>query len=418
MRDTFYTAVDIGTSKVTVLLSRVGTEGDLKVFGIGSVPSEGIQRGRVENIEEARASVSAALAEAQRYIGRESVASSAYVSVSGSHISSVNRSEILDNQATPDDISAKMLSGMLRGSFPKIDQTQQVLHVIPMGYTVDGLTGVRNPMGLAGNLVEMEAHVVVGESIVLQNTIKAVEAKDVSVKSLVLQGMASAESTLTGDEREMGVVLLDIGAGTTDLVIYRQGTPWYSAVLPVGGYALTRDLAAALRSPLHVAEEVKVKWGSVDPESVPSDEEIELPAFRGQRRHSVPRRGLAGPLHDRMTEIMKMALTHIRQAGMKDWPIGGLVLTGGGAQMTGLLEMAARIVGEPVRVGYPYGLYGLPDQLRKPTFSAAVGLLLWGIKHHDSAEKLGMPTVTAKETKTRRWRFGPARRRGSKVETG
>jgi len=199
MRDTFYTAVDIGTSKVTVLLSRVGTEGDLKIFGIGSVPSEGIQRGRVENIEEARASVSAALAEAQRYIGRESVASSAYVSVSGSHISSVNRSEILDNQATPEDISSKMLSGMLRGSFPKIDQTQQVLHVIPMGYTVDGLTGVRNPMGLAGNLVEMEAHVVVGESIVLQNTIKAVEAKDVSGKSLVMSGMASAKPTLTGD---------------------------------------------------------------------------------------------------------------------------------------------------------------------------------------------------------------------------
>ena len=181
MRDTFYTAVDIGTSKVTVLLSRVGTEGDLKIFGTGVVPSEGIQRGRVENIEEVRASVKAALTEAQRYIGRESIASSAYVSVSGSHISSVNRSEILDNQATPDDISAKMLDGMLRGSFPKIDQDQQVLHVIPMGYTVDGLTGVRNPMGLAGNLVEMEAHVVVGEAIVLQNTVKAVEAKDVSV---------------------------------------------------------------------------------------------------------------------------------------------------------------------------------------------------------------------------------------------
>ena len=149
MRDTFYTAVDVGTSKVTVLLSRVGTEGDLKIFGTGVVPSEGIQKGRVENIEEARATVESALAEAQRYIG-EPVSSSAYVTVSGSHISSINRSEILDNQATPDDISAKMLDGLLKGSFPKIDQGQQVLHVIPMGYTVDGLSGVRNPMGLAG----------------------------------------------------------------------------------------------------------------------------------------------------------------------------------------------------------------------------------------------------------------------------
>ena len=416
MRDTFYTAVDIGTSKVTVLLSRVGTEGDLKIFGIGVVPSDGIQRGRVDDIEDAKASVKAALTEAQRYIGGESVTCSAYVSVSGSHISSLNRSEILDNQATPDDISAKMLNGLLRGSFPKINQDQQVLHVIPMSYTVDGLTGVRNPMGLAGNLVEVEAHVVVGESIVLQNTIKAVESKDVAVKSLVLQGIASAESTLSGDEREMGVVMMDIGAGTTDLVIYRQGAPWYSTVLPVGGYALTRDLGAAMRAPLHVAEEIKVKWGSVDLESIDEDDEVELPNFQGERVKSVPRRALSAPLHDRMVEILKMAISQVRQAGMSDWPIGGLVLTGGGAQMTGLPELAARIVGEPVRVGYPYGIYGLPAQLRKPTFSTAVGLLLWGIKHHDSAEKLGLPTAT--ETKRRRWRFRPGGGRRNKVEMG
>ncbi len=413
MRDTFYTAVDIGTSKVTVLLSRVGTEGDLKIFGTGIAPSDGIRRGRVDDIEEARASVKTALAEAQRYIGGESMTCSAYVSVSGSHITSMNRSEILDNQATPDDISAHMLDSLLRGSFPSIGQDQQVLHVIPMGYTVDGLTGVRNPMGLAGNLVEVEAHVVVGESIVLQNTIKAVESKDVAVKSLVLQGISSAESTLTGDEREMGVVMLDIGAGTTDLVIYRQGAPWYSAVLPVGGYALTRDLAAALRSPLYVAEDIKVKWGSVDPDSIPVNDEVELPDFKGQRRKSVPRRALSEPLHDRMSEILKMAIARVRQAGINDWPIGGLVLTGGGAQVAGLPELAARMVGEPVRVGYPYGIYGLPAQLRKPTFSTAVGLLLWGIKHHDSADKLGVPT--GKETKSRRW-FRPVRRRKSKVE--
>ena len=411
MRDTFYTAVDVGTSKVTVLLSRVGTEGDLKIFGTGVVPSEGIQKGRVENIEEARATVESALAEAQRYIG-EPVSSSAYVTVSGSHISSINRSEILDNQATPDDISAKMLDGLLKGSFPKIDQGQQVLHVIPMGYTVDGLSGVRNPMGLAGRLVEVEAHVVVGEAVVLQNTVKAVESKDLSVSSMVLQGMASAEATLTGDEREMGVVLLDIGAGTSDMVIYRQGAPWYSTVLPVGGYALTRDLAAALRAPLHVAEEVKIKWGSVEPEAVP-DEQVELPGFQGQRRNAVPRRALSEPLNARMSEIFKMAIGRMRQAGMNDWPIGGMVLTGGGAQMTGLPELAARLVGEPVRIGYPYGIFGLPAQLRKPTFSAAVGLLLWGIKHQDNSRRLGADT--ANEVKPKRWRFRRASNRRSKV---
>ena len=161
MRDTFYTAIDIGTSKTTVMLSRVGTEGELKVFGTGVVPSEGIQKGRVENIEDARASVQAAMTEAQRYIG-ETGLSGVYVSVSGSHIFSTNRREVLDNEASPDDISSKMLDNMLRGSFPKVDEGQQILHVIPMGYTVDGLSGVRNPLGLAGKQIEVESHVVMG----------------------------------------------------------------------------------------------------------------------------------------------------------------------------------------------------------------------------------------------------------------
>lgn len=409
MRDKFYTAIDIGTSKVTVLVSRVGSEGDLKVFGTGVVPSEGIQRGRVENIEDAKGSVQAALREAQRYMG-ETDPSGIYVSVSGSHISSANRKEVLDNQAGTEDISPRMLHSMLQGSFPKMEQGQQALHVIPMGYTVDGLSGVRNPLGLAGKIIEVETHLVMGDSVVLQNTIKAVESKDIFVKSLVLQGIASAEATLTGDEREMGVVLLDIGAGTTDLVIYRQGNPWFSAVLPVGAHSLTRDLAAALQTPLHVAEDIKVKWGSVHPESVPSDDTVEIPGMQKHWQRPIPRRALAEPLSDRMTEILKMTITRMREAGLKDWPIGGVVLTGGGAQMEGLPELVGEVVGGPVRIGYPYGIFGLPSELRKPTFSAAVGLLLWGIKHQGNGQEIS--DNGAKENKPRRWRLrAPSRRR-------
>ncbi|CAI8005669.1 Cell division protein FtsA [Geodia barretti] len=409
MRDTFYTAIDIGTSKVTVLISRVGSEGDLKVFGTGVVPSEGIQKGRVEHIEDARASVRAAMSEAQRYIG-ETGLSGVYVSVSGSHIRSTNRREVLDNEAAAEDISPRMLDDMLRGSFPKVDEGQQILHVIPMGYTVDGLSGVRNPLGLAGKKIEVDSHVVMGDSVVLQNSIKAVETKDVFVKSLVLQGIASAEATLTGDEREMGVVMLDIGAGTTDLVVYRQGSPWFSDVLPVGAQSLTRDLAAALGSSMHVAEDLKINQGSVYPDHVPDNDTVEIPDMKDHWQRPIPRRALAEPLNARMTEILKMALTRMRQAGMQDWPIGGMVLTGGGAQMLGLPELVEEIVGGPVRVGYPYGISGLPAELRKPTFSAAVGLLVWGIKHQDSVHE--MNHSVPKETKTRRWRFrAPMRRR-------
>ncbi len=408
MRDTFYTAIDIGTSKVTALVSRVGSEGDLKIFGTGVVPSEGIQRGRVENIEDVKASVQAAMQEAQRYIGATGP-TGVYVSVSGSHVKSVNRREVLDNEATGEDISPKMLDSMIRGSFPKVEEGQQVLHVIPMGYTVDGLSGVRNPLGLAGKNIEVDSHVVLGDSVVLQNTIKAVESKDVFVRSLVLQGIASAEATLTGDEREMGVMLLDIGAGTTDIVLYRQGTPWFSDVLPVGGQALTRDLAAALGSSFYVAEDIKVTHGTVYPDMVSDDDAVEIPEMQQHWQRPIPRKALAEPLSARMVEILKMALTRVKQAGLQEWPIGGMVITGGGSQMEGLTELVQETLGGPVRIGYPYGISGLPSELRKPTFSGAVGLLLWGIKHQDSIQE--MKGDGAKESKPRRWRFGASKRR-------
>ncbi len=409
MRDTFYTAIDIGTSKVTALVSRVGSEGDLKIFGTGVVPSEGILRGRVENVEDVRASVQAAMDEAQRYIGATGPVG-VYVSVSGSHIASVNRREVMDNQANPEDISTKMLDTMIRGSFPKVEEGQQVLHVIPMGYTVDGLSGVRNPLGLAGKNIEVDSHVVLGDAVVLQNTIKAVETRDVFVRSLVLQGIASAEATLTGDEREMGVMLLDIGAGTTDIVLYRQGSPWFSDVLPVGGHSLTRDLAAALGSSFHIAEDIKVTHGTVYPDMVADDDTVEIPEMQQHWQRPIPRKALAEPLNARMVEILKMALTRVKQAGLQEWPIGGMVLTGGGSQIVGLQELVQETLGGPVRIGYPYGISGLPTELRKPTFSGAVGLLLWGIKHQDSIQELR--GEGDKESKPRRWRFkAPMRRR-------
>lgn len=410
MRDTFYTAIDIGTSKVTTLVSRVGSEGDLKVFGTGVVPSEGILRGRVENVEDVRASVQAAMDEARRYIGATGPIG-VYVSVSGSHIASVNRREVMDNQANLEDISPKMLDTMIRGSFPKVEEGQQVLHVIPMGYTVDGLSGVRNPLGLAGKNIEVDSHVVLGDAVVLQNTIKAVETRDIFVRSLVLQGIASAEATLTGDEREMGVMLLDIGAGTTDIVLYRQGSPWFSDVLPVGGQSLTRDLAAALGSSFHVAEEIKVTHGTVYPDMVADDDTIEIPEMQQHWQRPIPRKALAEPLNARMVEILKMALTRVKQAGLQEWPIGGMVITGGGSQIEGLQQLVQETMGGPIRIGYPYGISGLPAELRKPTFSGAVGLLLWGIKHQDSVQEL--KGEGAKESKPRRWRFRAPKRRGA-----
>ena len=404
-RDKFYTAVDIGTDKVTSIMARVGSEGELKVLGTGVVTSQGMQKGRIENIVEVQEAVRTSMEEAQRYIG-DAAPADVYTSVTGSHLSSLNTKEVVENPDDVGDISGKLLDRLLRGSFPDVGPDQEVLHVIPIGYHVDGMSGIRNPVGLHGNLVEVEAHVVMGDSVTLKNTVKAIEAGKASVKSMVLHSLASAESTLTGDERELGVVLADIGGGTTDIVIYRQGQPWYSAVIPVGGSQLTRDLSVALKTPLYMTEEMKIKWGSVMPETIPADEEVVIPSFQGQPKHSLSRRILCDPLNARMMELIKLIVLKVRQSGLREFPTGGIVLTGGGAEMTGLTDLVQKTLGGQVRIAFPEGIAGLPAQLRKPAFSAAVGLLLWGIKHQGETRSSMNGGRSIMGNKSWRWGLG------------
>jgi len=404
-RDTFYTAVDIGTDKVTSIMARVGSEGDLKVLGTGVVTSQGMQKGRIENIIEVQEAVRTSMEEAQRYIG-DAGPTDVYTSVTGSHLSSLNTKEVVENPDDVGDISGKLLDRLLRGSFPDVGPDQEVLHVIPIGYHVDGMSGIRNPVGLHGNLVEVEAHVVMGDSVTLKNTVKAIETGKASVKSMVLHSLASAESTLTGDERELGVVLADIGGGTTDIVIYRQGQPWYSAVIPIGGSQLTRDLSMALKTPLYMTEEMKIKWGSVMPETIPADAEVVIPSFQGQPKHSLSRRILCDPLNARMMELIKLIVLKVRQSGLREFPTGGIVLTGGGAEMTGLTDLVQKTLGGQVRIAFPEGIAGLPAQLRKPAFSAAVGLLLWGIKHQGETRSSMNGGRSIMGNKSWRWGLG------------
>ena len=411
-RDTFYTAVDIGTDKITSIMARVGTEGELKVLGTGVVTSQGMHKGRIENIDEVKEAVHTSLEEAQRYIGK-AVPTGVYTSVTGTHLTSLNTKELVDNPDDVGDISSKLLHRLLRGSFPDVGPDQEILHVIPIGYHVDGMSGIRNPVGLHGNLVEVEAHVVMGDAATLKNTVKVIEANKASVKSMVLHSLASAEATLSGDEREMGVVLVDIGGGTTDIAIYRQGQPWYSAVIPVGGSQLTKDLSVALKTPMYMTEEMKIKWGSVMPETIAADDEVVIPSFQGQPKHSLSRRILSEPLHDRMLELIKLIVLKVRQSGLREFPAAGIVLTGGGAEMTGLTELFEKTLGGQVRIAFPEGIAGLPAQLRKPAFSASVGLLLWGIKHQGETRSSlnGGRSIMG----NRSWRWGLGRKQAAAV---
>jgi cell division protein FtsA len=384
-RETFYTAVDIGTTKICSLVARVGTEGELKVLGFGNVPAQGVLKGRIENLSEAQEAVGLSLEEAQRYISRGSI-SGAYVGVSGSHLTCLNIKDAMTDSQDMGGITGHQLRHLLQASYPQVDPSQQVLHIIPIGYEVDGLPGVRNPTGLHAKQVTVEAHVVLGDAAILKNSVRAVEFNKIPVKSLVAHSLASAEATLTGDEREMGVMLADIGGGTTDVALYRQGSPWFSAVIPVGGNQLTRDLAAALHVPYYRAEELKVKWGNALTDLIRADEEVVVPGFQGEPQRVIKRRAMCEPLQMRLAELLKLAILRVNQAGLRHMPSSGLVLTGGCAEMPGIRELAQKITGGPVRVASPLGIAGLPAELRKPAFSASVGILLWGIKHQSDGQ--------------------------------
>ena len=416
-KETFYTAVDIGSNKVCSIVARVGAEGDLKILGTGMVTSQGMQKGRIDNIDEVKVAVKSSLEEAQRYIGR-GVISGVYAGVSGTHISCLNTKDMMENPSADEDIGPQHLDQLIRSSFPKVDPSQEILHMIPIGYEVDGMEAVRNPAGLHAKQINVESHVVMGDAATLRNTVKAVEASRVSVKSLVVESLASAESTLTGDEKEMGAVLVDIGGGTIDLMIYRQGNPWYSAVIPVGGNQLTRDLAVAMRIPYFLAEDIKLKWGHALPELVRADEEVVVPSFQGQPRRIARRRDLCEPLQARMVEMLKQILLQVRQSGLRQLPNAGLVITGGCAELPGIRELALKTVGGPVRLAYPQGIAGLPTQLQKASTSTAVGLLLWGIKHQGERRSYSNGDRTVKVHKSLLERLTGGRKQEQGVQVG
>ena len=416
-KETFYTAVDIGSNKVCSIVARVGAEGDLKILGTGMVTSQGMQKGRIDNIDEVKVAVKSSLEEAQRYIGR-GVISGVYAGVSGSHISCLNTKDMMENPSADEDIGPQHLDQLIRSSFPKVDPSQEILHMIPIGYEVDGMEAVRNPAGLHAKHINVESHVVMGDAATLRNTVKAIEASRVSVRSLVVESLASAESTLTGDEKEMGAVLVDIGGGTIDLMIYRQGNPWYSTVIPVGGNQLTRDLAVAMRIPYFLAEDIKLKWGNALPELVRADEEVMVPSFQGQPRRIAKRKDLCEPLHARTVEMLKQILLRVRQSGLRQLPTAGLVITGGCAELPGIRELALKTLGGPVRLAYPQGIAGLPTQLQKASTSTAVGLLLWGIKHQGERRSYSTRDRTVKVHRSLRERLMGGRKQEQGVQVG
>jgi len=375
-------ALDIGTTKICTLVAEVGPppESELRIVGVGTVPSRGIRKGVVVNVNEVSAAITDSLRLAERTSGYE--IASAYVGLAGAHISAVNSRGVVAISRGERGIQAIDVERALESARAiDIPHNREILHIIPRGFSVDGDDGVRDPVGMQGYRLEVEAHIVTGATSSIQNLIRCAQSTEVHIDALVLEPLASGDAVLTNTEREMGVVLVDIGGGTTDIAIFIEGSIWHTVVLPTGGEQLTNDVAVGLRTPYNTAEDIKIKYGHALPQAVMSEEVIKADVFGEDGQQQIPRQFLAEIVGARVEEIFEMVLKEIKRSGYDGLLPAGVVLCGGTAELPGIRELAREVMGLPVRIGVPQNLSGLVDTLNSPAFATSLGLLEWGITH-------------------------------------
>ncbi|MFO7171658.1 MAG: cell division protein FtsA [Bacillota bacterium] len=365
--------LDIGSTKVAVVVAEIASGQEPSIIGLGVAPNSGLRKGVVVDIEGTSRAILQAVEQAQRMSGVE--ITSAVVSVSGSHISSLNNRGVVavsrpDHEITGEDVHRVLDAARVINLTPD----REVLHIIPREFEVDGYDGVKDPVGMVGGRLEVEAHIVTAASASLQNLMRAVARAGLTVEGLWLSSLAAGEAVLTPAEKELGVVLVDIGGGTMDISIYDRGTPWYSGVIPIGGEHITSDIAVGLRVPLPLAEEIKVTRG-VAATAMAGDGSFEVPNPSGRGSRQVPDKVLAGIIEPRVQEMVSLLAREIKRSAYPGILPGGVVFCGGTANLPGLTDLTADLLDLPVRVGQPGGLAGLNDIVAGPAFATAVGLV-------------------------------------------
>ena len=378
MRAGTFAAIDVGTTKVCTIVGEVAGTGETRILGVGVAPSAGLSKGMVDNIREATEAIRASVEKAERASGTRIL--SAFVGLSGAHVESVNNRGIV---AVPDrsrPISQDDIARALEGAkIISVPSNREILHVLPRFYVVDGQDNVSDPLGMYGQRLDVEAHIITVASSALANVSKVVEAAGVQVDEIVLQPLAGAEAVLTPEEKRQGVILADIGGGCTDISVFVEGSIQHTATLPVGGNHITRDLVVGMRCPYHSAEEAKERYGNALPSLVDPDETIEIEAFGAERQRVYERRMVCQIIQARCEEILEMIVTEVGRATEVELVSAGLVLTGGTARLPALDLLAEQVTRLPARIGLPSRIFGLVDELHDPAFATAVGLLQWAV---------------------------------------
>jgi len=367
--------LDIGTSKVVAIVGEITPEGDIDIIGLGTQPSRGLKKGVVVNIESTVQSIQRAVEEAELMAGCQ--IRSVYAGIAGSHIRSINSHGIVaikDKEVTAADV-ARVIDAAKAVAIPA---DQRIIHVLPQEFVIDNSEGIRDPISMSGVRLEAKVHLVTGAMSAAQNIIKCVRRCGLEVDDIILEQLAASAAVLTDDEKELGVCLVDIGGGTTDIAVFSDGAIRHTAVIPIAGDQVTNDIAVALRTPTQYANEIKIKYACALRQLAAEDETIEVPSVGDREPRTLARQTLAEVVEPRYEELLGLVLAELRRSGFEEICAAGVVLTGGSSKMEGAIELAEEIFHMPVRLGYPQHISGLVDVVRNPIHSTGVGLLLFG----------------------------------------
>jgi len=374
----YVVGLDIGTTKVTTILGELDEDGGLDVIGIGTSPSRGLRRGVVVNLDTTIESIKKSIEEAELMSGVE--VESVLVGIAGSHLKGFNSRGVIAVTGREREVDSSAVARVIEAARAvSIPPDREVIHVLPQEFIVDEQDGIKNPKGMTGTRLEVNVHIITAAVTALQNLFTCVSRAGVDVDACVVEQLAAAEAVLTEDEKELGVAMVDIGGGTTDLAIYEHGAVWHTAVLPIGGEHFTNDIAVGLRTPVHEAEKIKKKYGCAQAALVKEDEVIEIPSVGDRKPRVLARQLVAEILEPRAHELMALVKEEISRAGYEKSLTSGVVLTGGGVLLDGLVEVAEQVFDLPVRRGAPAGVGGLTDVVASPAYATAVGLVLWGL---------------------------------------
>lgn len=376
MEEPIIVAIDIGTTKICTLVGREEAPGQLRILGVGVEPSQGVRKGVVVDMVAASQAVVRSVEKAERTCGLE--IDSALVSLAGSHVSSVNSRGVVGVAGRMID-EGDVARAIDAAKAVNIPHNREIIHIIQRGFSIDGQEGIRKPLGMHGYRLEVETHIITASAASVENLRQCVGAAGVEVSQFVLNPLASAEVVLTETEREMGVVICDMGGGTTDMAIYIGGDVWHTNVLPVGGDHITSDIAHGLRLPISQAEEIKIQHGHASRDEVSPNESFSIKPFGEEQPVEINRQELAHVIEARVEEIFSLVLQEIKRSGYDGLLPAGMVLTGGSSALPGIRTLASQTLNVPVRIAQPENLIGMSDKLLNPAYSTSVGLLKWAL---------------------------------------